>query len=114
MDAKEIMAQLKALGDENIKKVLLKHGVKEPFFGVKIEYLKPIQKKIKMDYALANELYFTNNADAMYLAGLIADDEKMSKKGIIQSGNSKYDLYRCNECGHEEMKAISVNERYHR
>ena len=41
-------------------------------------------------------------------------DEKMIKKGIIQSGNSKYDLYRCNECGAEEMRAISVNERYHR
>lgn len=75
MTAKEIMAELKALGNENIKKILLKHGVKEPFFGVKIEDMKPIQKKIKKDYALANELYLTGNADAMYLAGLIADDE---------------------------------------
>ena len=41
-------------------------------------------------------------------------DEKMSKKGLIQSGNSKYDVYRCNECGHEEMKAIGVNPSYHR
>ncbi|MDP3766248.1 MAG: hypothetical protein Q8R04_07080 [Nanoarchaeota archaeon] len=41
-------------------------------------------------------------------------DEKMMKKGVIQSGNSKYDLYRCNECGHEEMKAIGVNPSYHR
>ena len=41
-------------------------------------------------------------------------DEKMHKKGIIQSGNSKYEVYRCNECGHEEMKAIGVNPGYHR
>jgi RNase P subunit RPR2 len=41
-------------------------------------------------------------------------DEKMMKKGIMQSGNSKYDVYHCNECGHEEMKAISVNPNYHR
>ena len=41
-------------------------------------------------------------------------DEKMSKKGIIQSGNSKYEVYRCNECGHEEMKAIGINPSYHR
>jgi uncharacterized Zn finger protein len=41
-------------------------------------------------------------------------DEKMLKKGVIQSGNSKYDVYRCNECGHEEMKAIGVNPKYHR
>ena len=36
-------------------------------------------------------------------------DEKMHKKGIIQSGNSKYEVYLCNECGAEEMKAIGVN-----
>ena len=41
-------------------------------------------------------------------------DEKMHKKGIIQSGNSKYEVYRCNECGAEEMKAIGVNPTYHR
>ncbi|MEK6943531.1 MAG: hypothetical protein AABX00_05700 [Nanoarchaeota archaeon] len=41
-------------------------------------------------------------------------DEKMLKKGMIQSGNSKYDLYRCNECGAEDMRAISINEKYHR
>ena len=40
--------------------------------------------------------------------------EKMPKKGVIQSGNSKYELYRCNECGNEEMKAIGVNPSYHR
>ena len=82
MTVKEIMSELKLHGSENIKKILLKHGVKEPLFGVKIEYLKPIQKKIKKDYALANELYLTGNADAMYLAGLIADDENMTKKDL--------------------------------
>ncbi len=82
MTAKEIMAELKSLGDEKLKKILVKHGIKEPFFAVKVADLKPIQKKIKKDYALANELYFTKNADAMYLAGLIADDEKMTKKDL--------------------------------
>lgn len=82
MTCKEIMAELKSFGSESIKKILLKHGVKEPFFGVKVEHLKTIQKKIKKDYQLANELYATGNADAMYLAGLIADDEKMTKKDL--------------------------------
>src|SRR5471030_1681107 len=82
MTAKEIMAELKSLGDEKLKKLLVKHGIKEPFFGVKVAHLKTIQKKIKTDYSLANELYFTKNADAMYLAGLIADDEKMTKKDL--------------------------------
>jgi 3-methyladenine DNA glycosylase AlkD len=82
MTVQEIMAELQAKGSESIKKILMKHGVKEPFFGVKIEYLKPIQKKIKKDYQLAKDLYATGNADAMYLAGLIADDEKMTKADL--------------------------------
>jgi len=82
MTVKEIMTELEAFGNEGIKKILLKHGVKEPFFGVKVEHLKTIQKKIKKDYQLANELYATHNADAMYLAGLIADDEKMTRKDL--------------------------------
>jgi 3-methyladenine DNA glycosylase AlkD len=82
MNVKEIMTELKSKGSESIKKILVKHGVKEPFFGVKVEYLKPIQKKIKMDYQLAKDLYATGNADAMYLAGLIADDKKMTKADL--------------------------------
>jgi hypothetical protein len=82
MNVTEIMAELQAKGSESIKKILVKHGVKEPFFGVKIEYLKPIQKKIKKDYQLAKDLFATGNADAMYLAGLIADDEHMTKADL--------------------------------
>lgn len=82
MTVSEIMAELKTYGNENIKKIFLKHGVKEPFYGVKIEHLKVIQKKIKKDYTLALELFNTGNADAMYLAGLIADDDKMSVKDL--------------------------------
>jgi len=79
MTVEEIMIDLQAMGNESIKKILLKHGVKEPFFGVKVEHLKTIEKKVKTDYQLAKDLYATGNADAMYLAGLIADDEKMTK-----------------------------------
>ena len=82
MTVKDIMTELKSKGSESIKKILVKHGVKEPFFGVKVEYLKPIQKKIKMDYQLAKDLYETGNEDAMYLAGLIADDKKMTKADL--------------------------------
>jgi 3-methyladenine DNA glycosylase AlkD len=82
MTLNEIMTELKSYGDDNIKKILLKHGVKEPFFGVRVEHLKIIQKKIKKDYALSKELFLTNNADAMYLAGLIAEDEKMTKEDL--------------------------------
>ncbi|WP_394772236.1 DNA alkylation repair protein [Mucilaginibacter sp.] len=82
MTVNEIMADLQAHGSESIKKILLNHGVKEPFFGVKIEHLKTIQKKVKKDYSLAKDLYATGNADAMYLAGLITDDSKMTKADL--------------------------------
>jgi 3-methyladenine DNA glycosylase AlkD len=82
MTAKEILAELKPLGSDSYKKVMANHGVKEPSFGVKISDLQKIQRRIKKDYQLALDLYDTGNYDAMYLAGLIADDAKMTKKDL--------------------------------
>lgn len=82
MTVKEIMAELQTLGNAQIKSILLKHGVREPLFGVRVGDMKPIQKKIRKDYQLARELYATGNADAMYLAGLIADDARMSRQDL--------------------------------
>lgn len=82
MTVEEVMAELAGYGQENIKNILLKHGVKEPFFGVKIQDLKIIEKRVKKDHELALGLFKTGNADAMYLAGLIADDKQMTKKDL--------------------------------
>ena len=78
----EIMQQLQQYGNEGTKKVLGKHGAREPFYGVKVEDLKKIQKKIKLDYPLSLELYNTGNSDAMYLAGLIAEPLKMTREDL--------------------------------
>ena len=82
MTAADIVAELKPLGKESYKKVLLNHGIQEPVFGVSIEQLKKIQKRIKVDYELALALYDTGIYDAMYFAGLIADDAKMTKADL--------------------------------
>ena len=82
MTAEEIVEELKPLGTDGYKSILLKHGIQEPMFGVKIEELKKIQKRIKKDYRLALDLYDTGIYDAMYLAGLIADDPRMTKKDL--------------------------------
>jgi 3-methyladenine DNA glycosylase AlkD len=82
MTSKEILAQLKTMGSDSIKKVLVKHGAKEPFYGVKVGDMKTIVKKVKVNHELALELYDSGISDAMYLAGLIADDKKMSKKDL--------------------------------
>ena len=82
MTAKAILDELKPLGSAGYKKILFNHGVKEPCLGVKIEDLKKIQKRIKKDYRLALDLYDTGVYDAMYLAGLIADDAQMTKRDL--------------------------------
>jgi len=82
MTAKEILAELKPLGNEGYKRVIFNHGVQEPCYGVKISELQKIRKRIKKDYELALDLYETGNYDAMYLAGLIADDARMTRKDL--------------------------------
>ncbi len=90
MNAKEIITELKSLGSESIKKVLMNHGAQEPFYGVKVEQLKKIQKRIKKDYQLALDLYQSGISDAMYLAGLIADDARMTRKDLERWVNGAY------------------------
>ncbi len=80
--AAEILSELETLGRDSYKKVLLNHGVSEPVFGVTIEELKKIRKRVRKDYQLALDLYDTGVYDAMYLAGLIADDARMTKKDL--------------------------------
>ena len=82
MKLKEAMAALEALGSAAVKQLWLKHGAKEPFFGVKIGDLKPLAKKLQGEQALALELYATGNGDAQYLAGMIADGAKMTAKQL--------------------------------
>jgi 3-methyladenine DNA glycosylase AlkD len=82
MTAAEIVDELRSLGTDAYKKILFNHGIREPVYGVKIEELKKIQKRIKKDYELALDLYETGVYDAQYLAGLIADEAKMTKKDL--------------------------------
>jgi hypothetical protein len=84
MTALDVVDELKTLGKPSIKKVLINHGACEPFFGVSIEDLKKLQKRIKRDHALAMELYETGISDAIYLAGLIVDDARMTKKDLTR------------------------------
>ncbi len=90
MTLNEVMQALSTMGDENSKKVLMRHGAREPFYGVKVQDLKILQKRIKKDYNLSLELYNTGNSDAMYLASLIADPPQMTKEQIEQWAKQAY------------------------
>jgi 3-methyladenine DNA glycosylase AlkD len=72
------MSDLAAKGSESVKKIFIRHGAREPFFGVKVADLKIVQKKLKGDQALALKLYATGNGDAQYLAGLVAAGARMT------------------------------------
>ncbi len=87
MTVQEIMTELQKMGNEGTKKVLMKHGAKEPFYGVKVGDLKKIQKKIKKNHELSLDLYATGNSDAMYLAALIADEKQISKAQLQDWAN---------------------------
>lgn len=78
MTLAQVMSALAAKGSDSTKKLLVKHGAKEPFFGVKVADLKPLHKQLKGQQALALQLYATGNADAQYLAGMIADGAQMT------------------------------------
>jgi len=85
MTPEEIVTQLQELGQQAYKNVLLKHGIPEPLYGVKIEYLQKIRKQIKKDgYELALKLYDTGIYDAMYLAGLVTEPQKMQASDLQQ------------------------------
>lgn len=82
MNLQEVLNELKAFGSEGVKKIFLNHGAVEPFWGVKVGDMKTIVKKIKNNQALAMQLYDSGISDAKYLAGLVADGNKMTKEEI--------------------------------
>jgi hypothetical protein len=79
MKLEDAMQALAAKGSESTKRIFMKHGAKEPFFGVKVGDMKPIAKQLKGRQDLALELYATGNGDAQYLAGMVADGRKMTR-----------------------------------
>lgn len=78
MTAEQILAEIEPLGTESYRKVLRNHGISGPLYGVKIADLKKYEKMYRKNNALAKDLYATGVYDAMYLAGLIADEKAMT------------------------------------
>ncbi|HMI52873.1 MAG TPA: DNA alkylation repair protein [Candidatus Saccharimonadales bacterium] len=78
-----IMAELKKRGRAGTRRIYARHGMAtDNMYGVSIADLKIIFRKIKGDQELALALFATGNVDAMYLAGMVADGSKMSKRDL--------------------------------
>lgn len=84
MQLNEVMMKLQAIGTEQTKGTYIRHGAKEPLFGVKTGDLKKLVKFVKKDHELALALYNTGNSDAMYLAGLTVNPKLMTKETLQQ------------------------------
>lgn len=90
MDFATVMQELETLGKERTKKIYVSNGAHEPLFGVATGAMKPIAKKIKINQALAEELFATGNYDAMYFAGVIADPKAMTESDFDRWIDSSY------------------------
>ncbi|SFS36571.1 DNA alkylation repair protein [Paenibacillus sp. 453mf] len=77
----QVMSTLEELGTEQTKKTFLRHGAREPFFGVRVgDMKKKLVKEVKKDQEVAQSLFSTGNSDAMYLAGLTVNPKLVSKE----------------------------------
>lgn len=82
MTLSETLKQLKALGDEKVRKHNTKYGAGDKQFGVKHGDIRGLAKKIKTDHKLAMSLWETENADAQLLATLLIIPKNLSAKEV--------------------------------
>ena len=91
MNFEETMQTLEEMGTAQNRKIYARHGVGENMFGVSIANLKTLKKQIKMDHALALQLWESGNHDARYLATMIADpkiaDETLLENWVRDTDN---------------------------
>lgn len=90
MTVEEVMKHLEELGSEQTKNTYIRHGAREPLFGVKIGDMKKLVKHVKKDRDLALALYDSGNTDAMYLAGLSIDPKTMTKQELERWAEQAY------------------------
>lgn len=84
MTFKEVLQQLESLGNESTKAHYIKTGAHDNMYGVKLEDLRTLAKKLKVNHTLALDLWETKNIDARLLAILIIDSSKLSTQDLTK------------------------------
>jgi 3-methyladenine DNA glycosylase AlkD len=79
MTLKEILAQLKSLGDEKVRAHNKKHGAGDNQFGVKLGDIRKLAAKIKTNHQLALALWANGNLDTQFLAILLLKPNDLSR-----------------------------------
>ena len=82
MTLNETLKQLKALGNEAVRKQNAKWGGGDNQFGVKHIDIRVLAKKLKSHPELAMPLWKTGNIDAQYLAILLIKPEDLSANEV--------------------------------
>lgn len=93
MNAKEALATLKKLGKPQTAAIYQRYGCGANVFGTLTSEIARLQKKIKVDHALAMELWRTGNAEARILALLIVDPSKLTRAdadGLLKDGPVRF------------------------
>src|SRR6266404_582560 len=93
MNAQEILSTLKKLGKPQTAAIYKRHGSGNNVFGVLTSEIAKLQKKIKIDHALALELWKSGNAEARVLALQIADPHKLTRAdadGLLKDGPVRF------------------------
>jgi 3-methyladenine DNA glycosylase AlkD len=75
----EILTTLKKLGKPQTAAIYKRYGTSDNVFGVLTSEIAKLQKRIKVDQALAMDLWETGNVEARVLALLIADPQKLTR-----------------------------------
>ena len=89
MSAIEILATLKKFGKPQTAAIYKRHGAGDNVYGVLTSEMAKLLKKIKIDHALAMELWKTANAEARVLALQVADPQKLTRAvadGLVKDG----------------------------
>ncbi|RKP51738.1 DNA alkylation repair protein [Cohnella endophytica] len=90
MTLREAMRSLEEMGTEQTKKTHIRHGAREPLFGVRVGDMKKLVKDVKKDQDIALALYATGNSDAMYLAGLTVNPKTVAKEVLREWARGAY------------------------
>ena len=93
MNAQEILTTLKKLGKPQTAAIYKRYLSGDNVFGVLTSEIAKLQKKIKVDQALALQLWKTGNAEARILALQVADPEKLTRAdadGLLKDGPVRF------------------------
>ena len=87
MTLQETLTQLEALSNEKVRLRNKKNGAGDNQFGVQLGDIRKLAEKIKVNHALALELWETENIDARLLAILLIELKKLSDNELDQDGS---------------------------